>query len=79
MGIPTTLPAVAFSTNHSSTYCRITVGTGATRHRERQLGKDGRLHLFMSLTLTRSKASGTVGSVAILRTVVPAAMHLGVP
>jgi hypothetical protein len=54
------------------------VGTGATRHRERQPGKDGRLHLFMSLTLTRSKASETVGLVAILRTVVPAVMPLGV-
>lgn len=34
--------------------------------------------LIMSLTLTRSKASGTVGSVAILRTVVPVVMPLGV-
>jgi hypothetical protein len=36
------------------------------------------LHLFMSLTLTPSKASGTVGVVAILRTAAPAAMPLGV-
>jgi hypothetical protein len=78
MRIPTTLPVMAFLTNHSSIYCRIMVGMGATRHRERQPGKKGRLHLFMSLTLTRSKASGTVGVVAILRTVVPEAMPLGV-
>jgi hypothetical protein len=78
MGIPTTLPVVAFLMNHSSIYCRIMVGTGATRHRERQPGKKGRLHLFMSLTLARSKALGTVGVVAILRTVASAAMLLGV-
>ncbi len=77
MGLPTALPVVVFLTNHSSIYCRIMVATEATRHRERQPGKKGRLHLFMSLTLTRSKASGMVGVVAIPRTVVPAAMHLG--
>jgi hypothetical protein len=77
MRIPTT-PVVAFLTDHSSIYCRIMVGTGVTRHRERQPGKKGRLQLFTSLTLTRSKALGTVGVTEILRTVVPAAMPLGV-
>jgi hypothetical protein len=77
MGIPTTFPVVVFLTIHSSIYCRIMVGTGATRHRERQPGKDRRLHLSTRLTLTRSKASG-MGLLAILRTVAPAAMPLGV-
>ena len=36
------------------------------------------LRLFMSLTLTCSKVSGTVAMVAILRTVAPVAMPLGV-
>ena len=44
-------------------------GTEATRHRVQQLGKKRRPYLFMSLTLTRSKAS-VVGVVAILHTVV---------
>ena len=54
------------------------VETGATHHRELQPGKEGRHHLFVSLTVTRSKASGTLVLVVILRTVAPAAMPLGV-
>jgi hypothetical protein len=47
------------------------VVTEVMRRRVRLPGKEGHLNVLLSLTLTRSKASGMAGVVAALRTAVP--------